>query len=109
MNALIYLFIHWNLKDLNNELIGVECQALASLYKDDLFADKLVSKLSKIRYDCHSHADSEIETLGAAERYLLLKADGIQSVFPNIEVALRIYLSLMVSNSTALERYHPHA
>jgi len=29
-----------------------------------------------------------------------LKVDGVESVFPNVEVALRIYLSLMVSNCT---------
>jgi len=41
-------------------------------------------------------------TLGAADQYSLLKADGVESVFPNIEVALRIYmyLSLMASNCT---------
>ena len=44
-------------------------------------------------------AKSESETLiGAAEQYSLLKAYGIEAVFPNVEVALRIYLSLMVSN-----------
>jgi len=39
-------------------------------------------------------------TLRAAEQYSLLKADGVESVFPNIEVALRIYLSLMAINCT---------
>ena len=38
-------------------------------------------------------AKSESETLiGAAEQYSLLKAYGIEAVFPNVEVALRIYL-----------------
>jgi hypothetical protein len=31
-------------------------------------------------------------------RYSLMKGDCVESVFPNVEVALRIYLSLMVSN-----------
>ena len=43
-------------------------------------------------------AKSESETLVAAEQYSLLKADGVEAVFPNVEVALRICLSLMVSN-----------
>ena len=37
---------------------------------------------------------------GAAEHYSLTKADGVESVFSNIEVALSIYLSLFVSNYT---------
>jgi hypothetical protein len=89
-----------NLKDLSHEFFSAKCQALALTYKDDLVADDLVSELSQFRHYCHSHADNEIEALGAAEQYSLLKADGVESVFPNVEVALRIYLSLMVSNCT---------
>ena len=71
---------------LSYELIRAKCQALASTYKNDLVADELVSQLSQFRHYCHSHADSEVETLGAAEQYSLLIADGVQSVFPNVEV-----------------------
>jgi len=39
-------------------------------------------------------------TLGAAAQSSLLKADGVESILPNIEVSLRIYLSLMASNCT---------
>jgi len=72
---------------LSNEFIRAKCQALASTYKKDLVADELVSELSKFHHYCHSHADSEVETLRAAEQYSMLIADGVQSVFPNVEVA----------------------
>ena len=48
-------------------------------------------------------AKSESETLGAAEQYSLLKADGVEAVFPNVEVALYASTSPWWS-VTALER-----
>jgi len=72
---------------LSNELIRAQCQALAAIYKNDLVADELVSEVSQFRHYCHSHADSELVTVGAANQYSLLIADGVKSVFPNVEVA----------------------
>jgi len=73
--------------------------ACFSVYKDDLVADELVSEYIHFQQYCQTAAaDSENKTYGAAEQYSLMKADGVESVFQNIEVALRIYLSLMVSN-----------
>jgi len=72
---------------LSKELITAKCQALASTYKNDIFADELVSELSQFHHYCHSHADSEVETVGAAEQYSLLIADCVTSVFLIVEVA----------------------
>lgn len=89
-------------ENLSCELINIKCHALASMYKDDLVADEMVSEYSHFQEYCQiaaaAAAESENKTFGAAEQYLLMKADGVESVFPNVEVALRIYLSLMVSN-----------
>jgi len=84
-------FLSWqNLqKDLtlSNKLIRAKCQALASTYRNNLVADELVSELSQFRHYCHSHDDSEVETVGAAEQYSMLIADGVQLVFLNVAVA----------------------
>jgi hypothetical protein len=70
------------------------------MYKDDLVADEFVSEYSHFQKYCQTAAaaESENKTLGAAEQYSLMKGDGVESAFPNVEVALCIYLSLMVSN-----------
>jgi hAT family C-terminal dimerisation region len=50
---------------------------------------------------CHStvtHADAP---LSMATIYSRLKKDKLQATFPNIEIALRIFLSMMVTNCTA--------
>jgi hypothetical protein len=61
-------------KDLDGGLVSAECYGLALIYKDDVVADELVSELSHFQNYCHNDtgADSESETLGAAERYSLM-------------------------------------
>lgn len=91
-----------NRENLSCELSSVKCHTLASVYKDDLVADELASEYLHFQNYCQIVIDAanneNKKTLGAAEQYSLMKADGVESVFPNVEVALRIYLSLMVSN-----------
>ena len=92
---------------LSDESIRAKCQLQSRLhvsaYNNDQVAHKPVSEFSEFHRHCHSHADSKFKTSWEVS---LLIADGDHSVFPNVEVAPRIYLSLMASKATALERDH---
>ena len=54
-------------------------------------------KTTDLRYCWHQN---EVPHPTISELYSLIKADGLESTFPNIEIALRIYLTMMPTNCT---------
>lgn len=91
------------LNTLSNEEIIAAAQNLAETYNNDL-DDQLGNELIQFKVFYHEFKknDDENEKVISQERwmYKLILEKNIKGCFPNIEIALRMYLSLMVTNSS---------
>jgi hypothetical protein len=82
-----------NLKQLDLEEIKVQVEPLASFYPNDLNKEELISEFIQFKYYMF---DMGVPTI--ASIYSKIKTDLLESTFPNIEIAARIFLSIMVTN-----------
>ncbi|XP_037797211.1 uncharacterized protein LOC119592460 [Penaeus monodon] len=87
-----------HLKELSSDDLQAAAEQLLKSYPDDLdktLADELVQFVAFVNI----FADEEPGNI-STEHFLhrLIMDKGVQDTFPNIEIALRIYLVLMVSN-----------
>ncbi|XP_065645536.1 zinc finger MYM-type protein 1-like [Hydra vulgaris] len=83
-----------NIQTIANVELKDHCSNLAQIYKKDINENELFFECQQFKYyiskDEHSFT----------EFYSTLKRDHLKSTFPNIEISLRIFLSMMVSNCT---------
>lgn len=86
-----------NLNVMSTENIVSSCQAVASIYNADVDVDELISECEIAKQFfflepsvCHSHASM----------YASIINDKLMTTFPNIEILLRIYLCMFVTNVT---------
>ena len=68
--------------------IESSCKKLASIYSTDVNEQELVAECQHFKH--HQPANLSVSAL-----YRSIKSDCLESTFPNIEIALRIYLTLM--------------
>ena len=74
---------------------------LISCYPDDLDTN-LSSELRQFHAYLLSRNESCVDvSYGHSYLYSIMVEDGIQDVFPNVDIALRIFLTLMITNCTA--------
>jgi hAT family C-terminal dimerisation region len=73
--------------------IESSCKKLASIYSTDVNELELVTECQHFKH--HQPANLSVSAL-----YRSIKSDYLESTFPNIEIALRIYLTLMPTNCT---------
>lgn len=74
---------------------------MVSAYADDLedsLGNELVQFASMLNSDVAGIIDSRNHEALEMQVYKLLINNSLQSCFPNVEIALRIYLSLMITN-----------
>ena len=69
------------------------CSNLAKIYKKDLNENELY-------FECQQSKHISKGEHSFGKFYSTLKRDHLESTFPNIEISLRIFLSMMVSNFT---------
>ncbi|XP_065662680.1 uncharacterized protein LOC136085314 [Hydra vulgaris] len=83
-----------NIQTIANVELKDHCSNLAQIYKKDINENELFFECQQFKYyiskDEHSFT----------KFYSTLKRDHLESTFPNIEISLRIFLSMMVSNCT---------
>ena len=84
-----------NLREMGDEEIERNCKNLAEKYGCDLSADILSSECIQFKYYLQEITN---ENLLIIDLYKQIKTDCLISSFPNIEICLRIFLSMMVSN-----------
>lgn len=83
------------LNQLNSNQISTACRNITSFYPDDLDENKLISECEMAKN--YFFADST--TLASHHSiYSRIIEDEVRTVFPNIEITLRIFLSLFVTN-----------
>jgi len=81
------------------------CKNLASVYSVDLNEQEFVSECQHFKHHIadilHCQPKQQQQTsMSMSALYRVIKSDCLESTFPNIEIALRIYLTLMPTNCT---------
>ncbi|CAG5030257.1 unnamed protein product [Parnassius apollo] len=72
------------------------CEKLARKYDQDISAENLISEC--LHYKHYLRDTRKNEELFIPDLYLQLKKEFLTSTFPNIEISLRIFLTLMIIN-----------
>lgn len=85
------------LNELDIDEISKKSQELASFYANDIDAVELISECEIAKQHFFKNLPPNT-TLSHASMYFCIVKDELQSVFPNIEIILRIFLSLFVTN-----------
>ncbi|XP_013788300.1 zinc finger protein 862-like [Limulus polyphemus] len=84
------------LKTIDCNEFSQRCEKLANAYHEDLDYNELLNECKQFKhYIVH---DEEYKTLPDVYRKLI--PDKLKSVFPNVEIALKIFICMMVTNCT---------
>ena len=78
---------------------------LAAFYQADLSEQDLISECKHFKHHICCWRQNTVPHSTVYEMYSLIKADSLESTFPNIETALRIYLTMMLKTAQA----NPHS
>ncbi|XP_050530959.1 zinc finger MYM-type protein 1-like [Daktulosphaira vitifoliae] len=87
------------LQKINSKQIEDACENLANIYDKDITAENLISECLHFKHYLNETCNDD-EVLLIPDLFDKIKKDCISSTFPNIEICLRIYLSLMITNCT---------
>lgn len=94
-----------SLPDMNNVELQEHCKTIAEYYDQDLDEKQLYLEclqfstyVSLAREECCGKTDTKNNMMGIL--FLKINKDGLISLFPNVEIALRIFMSMMVANAT---------
>lgn len=90
--------LFFRLKTLNSEELRQSCKEFAEFYYEDVNEKELEMECLHLT-EYLKIVDSENEgTNSILKIYQLLKENKIEDTFPNVEIAMRIFLSMMVTN-----------
>jgi len=90
--------LFFSLKTLSSAALRQCCKEFAKIYYEDVNEAELEMECLHLK-EYLEHVDSENEeTDNILGIYHLLKENKIEDTFPNVEIALRIFLSMMVTN-----------
>nr|XP_042912574.1 uncharacterized protein LOC122272707 [Parasteatoda tepidariorum] len=85
-----------NLMDIEFNELSDKCKNLVNTYKNDLDYDDILNECIHFKNFLNSEENSfELPAL-----YETIVSGGLKSIFPNIEIALRIFLCMMITNCT---------
>lgn len=89
----------FDLRNIESSKLQKSCENFAKLYHSDVNGTELESECLLLRQYLLIREDFKHQ-FSIADLYTMLKSDQLFETFPNIEIALRIFLSLMVTNCT---------
>ncbi|XP_040197362.1 zinc finger MYM-type protein 1-like [Rana temporaria] len=82
------------LKTIRSDDLKKRCEYLANVYHKDLDYGDLLNECEHLKH--YMILDQNCETLPALYRKII--SDNLKSVFPNVEIALRVFMCMMVTN-----------
>jgi Domain of unknown function (DUF4371)/hAT family C-terminal dimerisation region len=86
---------------LDSSSIEDSCKSLALVYSVDIDEKEFVAECQHFKHHIHCQPKLQNQTkLSMSALYHVIKEDCLESTFPNLEIALRIYLTLMPTNCT---------
>ncbi|XP_070527386.1 52 kDa repressor of the inhibitor of the protein kinase-like [Cardiocondyla obscurior] len=74
------------------------CKEFGEMYHDDVNAEELEVECLHLTQYLQNVRLNKDDNINISELYHLLRTDKIEDTFPNVAIALRIFLSLMISN-----------
>ena len=83
------------LKTIASDALKKKCEHLANMYHKDRNYDELLNECEHLKH--YMALDENCEALPALYRKIVF--DNLKSVFPNVEIALRVFMCIMVTNS----------
>lgn len=83
------------LNELDFDQISTACRNISSFYSKDLDENELISECEIAK---HYFFTDSATSISQASLYSKIIKDELQTVFPNIEIMLRIFLSLFITN-----------
>lgn len=93
------------LQELSLEQINDSCKNFAKIYDKDVSVENLISECVQLKYYLIEIKKSEFMSI--QDLYLEIQNNQLTSAFPNVEICLRIFLSLMITNCSG-ERSFSH-
>lgn len=84
------------LKRIDSDELNKKCEHLANIYHQDLNHNDLFNECVQLKH--YISVDENCETLSALYKKII--SDDLKAVFPNVEIALRIFMCMMVTNCT---------
>lgn len=90
----------FNLNQLSLEEIVQKANKLQAFYNDDL-EESFSNECLHFRSYLQSIMENNENNLGVIESSLLLRSKNLQTVFPNIDIAIRMLLCMAISNCSA--------
>ena len=84
------------LKTIGSDELNKKCEHLANVYHKDLDYGNLLNECKHLKH--YMVLDENCETLPALYRKII--SDNLKSVFPKVEIALRVFMCMMVTNCT---------
>ncbi|XP_042227821.1 uncharacterized protein LOC121870117 [Homarus americanus] len=88
------------LKTIDSDELNKKCEKLANVYHKDLDYGELLNECKQLKH--YMDHDEECETPPAV--YSKFISDNLISVFLNVEIALRVFMCMMVTNCRGGER-----
>lgn len=82
-----------------NDQIADCCKELSAFYANDLDQEELVRECQHFKQYLAAVSQTE-KPLSIADMYSRLKNEKLHATFPNMEIAMRIFLCMMVTNCT---------
>ena len=84
------------LKTICSDELNKKCEHMANVYHKDLGYGDLLNECKHLKH--YMVLDENCETLPALYRKII--SDNLKSVFPKVEIALRVFMCMMVTNCT---------
>lgn len=88
--------IFWQLHEKKDEDIREQAKRVAQCYSNDICEEDFVQECQ--HFKMYMYAEN---LTGIKDCYLYIKQNSLESTFPNLEVAIRLYLTLPVTNCSA--------
>ena len=93
-----------DLNTIASDALKKKCQHLANMYHKDLNYDDLLNECEHLKH--YMALDQNCKTLPALYRKII--SDNLKSVFPNIEIALRVFMCMMENRRTFFFKTETH-
>jgi len=91
--------------DVDQKALEDSCAKLADFYHSDFDLQELILECQHFKHHVNQNKQrTQAQKLTTTQLYDIIKSDGLESTFPDTEVALRIHLTLMPTNCTG-ERF----
>lgn len=89
-----------NLRSISSNELQSSCRSFAEFYHLDVNGEELETECNLLKQYLETDVFKKTEQVDVLLLYTTLRNDQLEETFPNVAIALRIFLSLMITNCT---------